>query len=293
MTSLCSVYDFRYNFEAVSKDDLIVWLNEFCKHWTFQGEQGDTGYKHWQGRLKLVKKRHKHTLLTLFKNIPAPNYLEPTTNKDHQKVAFYVMKSDTRTEGPYKDNGQLDDSEFIPTIYQNINLFPWQQFVIDSKNNRDRRRINLIYDPYGNNGKSTVAAIAELKHKAIDLPPLNDFKELIALLCNICMDKNIRDPGLIFMDMPRAMRKDQLFGMYSAIEQIKKCKLYDTRHHYKSWWIECPEVWIFSNILPDMNYLSLDRWKIWQIAADKTLIPWEAPTIPINDLDYGLANDMD
>jgi len=280
--SQCAVYDCRYNYESVSKDDLIVWLNEYCKAWVFQGEQGDTGYKHWQGRFSLVKKRAKSVLLALFKNIPAPNYLEPTTNKEHQKQAFYVMKSDTRIEGPYKDGNGALDITFIPNIYQNINLYPYQIKIIDSKNHRHQRLVNLIYDPYGNQGKSTLSAVAELYHGGIDLPPLNDFKELVALLCNICMDTNNRDPGLIFIDMPRAMRKDQLYGMYSAIEQIKKCKLYDTRHHYKCWWIECPEIWVFSNILPDMTYLSSDRWKIWQINKDKDLEIWEPPTIPTN-----------
>lgn len=286
-TSACAVYDFRYNYEAVTKDDLIAWLNENCKMWTFQGEEGDTGYKHWQGRVSLMKKRMKHQLLTLFKNISAPNYLEPTTNKEHQRTAFYVLKADTRIEGPYKDSHQVDDSIFIPSVYQNVQLYDWQQQIIDSKKKRNRRQVNLIYDPYGNNGKSTLASIAELYYGGVDLPPLNDFKELVALLCNICMDTNNRDPGLIFIDMPRAMRKDQLFGMYSAIEQIKKCKLYDTRHHYKCWWIECPEVWVFSNILPDMSYLSADRWKIWEITTDKKLKEWESPTIP-TDLDYGI-----
>lgn len=65
----------------------------------------------------------------------------------------------------------------------------------------------MIYDPQGNNGKSTLAAIAELTCDAIDLPPLNDFKDLIALLCNICMDKHLRAPGLVFVDLPRAMKK--------------------------------------------------------------------------------------
>ena len=283
--SPCAVYDFRYNYDSVTKDSLITWLNQNCKTWCFQGEEGDSGYKHWQGRLSLIKKRMKHQLLSLFKDIAAPNFLEPTVSKEYQRTAFYCLKADTRIEGPYKDSNHSSDEVFIPQIYQNIQLYEWQQQVIDSKKKRNKRQINLIYDPYGNNGKSTLSAIAELYHGGIDLPPLNDFKELVALLCNICMDTNNRDPGLIFIDMPRAMKKDLLFGMYSAIEQIKKCKLYDQRHHYKSWWIECPEIWVFSNILPDMNYLSADRWNIVQISPDKKLIPWEPPTVPFSDLD--------
>lgn len=275
--SQCAVWEFRANEDYYDSQQLINFMKAYAKKYVFQKETGDSGYIHWQGRFSLVKKRTKSVLMGFFdeKQIKVPNYLEPTTNKEHQSKAFYVMKEDTRTEGPYMDTLTASVEEnYIPKQFRNITLYQWQQQIIDSRSNDEFRKINMIYDERGNRGKSTLASIAELKYGAIDMPPLNDYKELVALLCNICMDGNIRDPKMIFVDMPRAMKKDQLNGMYSAIEQIKKGKLYDVRHHYKQWWIDSPQVWVFSNILPDMNFLSLDRWKIWCI-KDDTLVPYQ------------------
>jgi len=286
MTTPCAVYDFRSNFDNYSIESLTTWLTANTKKFIFQLEQGDTGYKHWQGRFSLIKKRCKPQVMSLFKDIPVPNYLEPTTNKEHQRTAFYCLKEDTRLEGPFTDSQQNEDTIYIPTHLRNVKLYDWQQQIIDSKKKRNPRQVNLIYDPVGNMGKSTLASIAELKYGGIDMPPINDFKEMIAMLCNICMDSNNRDPGLIFLDMPRAMRKDQLYGMYSAIEQIKKGKLYDMRYHYKCWWIESPEVWVFSNILPDVSFLSKDRWNIMTY-VDNKLVPYDLWKIEpeINPLD--------
>ena len=86
------------------------------------------------------------------------------------------------------------------------------------------------------------------------------------------MDTDNRKPKGIFFDMPRAMSKESLHGFYSAIEQIKKGKLYDCRYHYKSYWIDSPRIFIFTNKLPDMKLLSADRWRLWFINEKRELV---------------------
>ncbi|WP_445772263.1 hypothetical protein, partial [Rheinheimera sp.] len=54
-------------------------------------------------------------------------------------------------------------------------------------------------------------------------------------------------------------------------EQIKKGKLYDTRYKYQEYWIDSPQIWVFSNIEPDLSMLSLDRWRIWTINEQQQL----------------------
>ena len=117
--------------------------------------------------------------------------------------------------------------------------------------------------------------MAELYGRGIDLPPVNDAEKLIQSLCDICMAKQLRDPSPVFVDLPRAMDKSRLNGIYTAIEQIKKGKLYDLRYNYKEWWIDSPALWVFSNIEPDMTMLSRDRWRLWTIDDKKNLIPYE------------------
>ncbi len=65
--------------------------------------------------------------------------------------------------------------------------------------------------------------------------------------------------------MPRSMNKDRLYGFYSAIETIKDGYCYDDRYEFKERVFDCPNVWIFTNTYPNINFLSKDRWKIWSI----------------------------
>jgi len=278
--SSCCVWDFRCNKDNFETTELIDWCKENCKKWVFQIERGDTGYEHYQGRINLMKKRQKHIILELVDN--KFNYLEPTSKANFKDEFFYAMKKDTRIDGPF--SSEINENEvYIPRQYRNLELYEWQLKVLASKDIFDCRKINLIYDKVGNNGKSTVAALGELLHNGIDMPPLNDFNDLIALVCCICIDRNLRQPGLMFFDMPRALNKERLYGFYTAIEQIKKGKVYDIRYKYRYWWFDSPTIWVFSNHLPDETLLSNDRWTIWTI-KNKMLEPYNNKPTEI-DLD--------
>ena len=108
----------------------------------------------------------------------------------------------------------------------------------------------------------------------MNLPPVNDSEKLIYSVCDILTAKQERDPKIVFVDMPRAMDKQKLGGMYTAIEQIKKGKVYDLRYTYKEWWFNAPQVWVFGNMEPDLRLvMSMDRWKIWTINEEMELMP--------------------
>lgn len=276
--SQCAVWDFRANGDMFTDGELSIFFKSYAKKWTFQKENSDNGYIHWQGRFSLIKKRDKNKLMDLFdvELQKIPNYLQPTLTENHKEEFFYAQKKDTRLEGPWTDQDKAKEEVYIPRQYRDIKLYNWQQQIINSAENFNDREINLIYDPKGCNGKSTVASIAELKYGGIDMPPLNDYKELIQLACNICMDSNNRTPKIMFFDMPRAIDKSRLYGLYSAIEQIKKGKLYDIRYKYKAFWIDSPVIWVFTNASPDLSMLSSDRWKVWKFSEDKsTLEPYQ------------------
>lgn len=81
------------------------------------------------------------------------------------------------------------------------------------------------------------------------------------------------------------MDKNKLYGIYSAIEQIKKGKLVDLRYHYKCWWIDSPQIWVFSNRMPDTRMLSADRWKLWKVTADRDLAAIDEDEIDTDPMD--------
>ena len=269
----CATWDFRMTAEDATPEQVITQLKSLCKKYSFQLEQGsETGYKHYQGRFSLIKKHRKNDLMKLFTIIKVPNYLEPTVEGVHIKGdLFYVLKDETRLEGPWDER---DSNKYIPRQYQNLmdKLMPFQRQIFDSGEVFDTRSINLIFDTNGNNGKSTISVLCQLMGHGIDMPPVNDANLLVQSLCDICEAKKLRNPSPICLDLPRAMAKDRLYGLYTAIEQIKKGKLYDFRYSYKEWWIDSPQIWVFSNFLPDLDMLSADRWKIWIIDTDKKLV---------------------
>ena len=283
-------YDFRLSKEGSDFDKIKSALNQFCKKWVFQEEKGNkTGYEHYQGRFSLKTKMHKHVILKKFQDVGFnPNYLEKTS-KENQKNDFYVTKDDTRTNGPWKDN---DVETFIPFQFnfKIENLLPFQKSIFESINIKDSRSINVVYCKDGCTGKTTIGMFCKLFSNGYYLAPLNDPKELIQMLCDQCVSKKDRSPNPIIIDLPRSMNKDNLNGIWNAVEQIKNGILYDVRYHYKEWLINSPVVWVFTNAIPDMKALSNDRWKLWTINKSNKLIVFNEADTNSAELNLPTAN---
>lgn len=268
------VWEFRANRDYYEIGPLRERLNQLGKKWVVQLEKGNkTGYVHWQGRINLWKVKRKSELLKLMNQIgmKAPNYLAPTSGNG-KATWSYLLKVDTRIDGPWKDT---DQAAYVPKQYRNMTLYPYQQAIIDSKDDFDFRKVDCVIDTAGCNGKSTCASIADLFHGGIDLPWVNDAEKLIQSLCDILIAKQCRKPGIVFIDMPRCLSKERLTSLYAAIEQIKKGKVWDMRHSYKEWWFDSPRVWVFTNEAPKLKYLTADRWRCWVINEAKELVEFD------------------
>ena len=270
MSKICCCYDFRWSADGITPQQIISWLKGIAKRFVFQREVGDGGYNHYQGRLSLVKKRRKHEALRLFEN--PPNYFEPTTNKEYQSGdAFYATKVDTRVEGPWKDD---DEEVYIPRQVREMDgLRPFQQHIVNDVDKWDKRKINIVYCKGGNKGKSSLVGYMRAHKLGRALPPVNDFKDLLRMVCDLPTSK------LYLFDMPRAMNKDKMYQFYSAVETIKDGYAYDDRYSFKEKVFDCPNIWIFCNVLPSLEMLSLDRWKIWDIDDSFNLVELKSQCI--------------
>jgi len=211
----------------------------------------------------LVKKRRKHELLKLFQD--PPQYLEPTSNPEYTKGdAFYQQKVDTRIEGPWSDT---DEEIYIPRQIREMDgLRPFQQSIVDNATVWDKRTINMIYCQKGNLGKSLLVGYCRAHKIGRALPPVNDYKDLLRMVCDLPTSR------MYLFDMPRSLNKDRLYQFYSAIETIKDGYAYDDRYNFKEKVFDCPNIWIFSNNLPDLEMLSADRWRIWEINDQYELV---------------------
>ena len=91
------------------------------------------------------------------------------------------------------------------------------------------------------------------------IPFCNDYKDIIRM----CYDIGVYKSYLI--DLPRAVSKERLHNMYAAIETIKGGYAFDDRYKFQDRYFDCPNIFVFTNFLPDEEFLSKDRWRYWAI----------------------------
>lgn len=246
-------------------------LKKECKKWAFQLERGhQKQLLHLQARVSLKNAVGTSAALAArWKVDPSWNFC-PTSNPNTRNFD-YQLKEDTRVEGPWTDQ---DRDEYVPRQFRGLEdrMLPFQQEIWEGFERCEWRNVYSVIDPTGSKGKSTLASLCDLHGRGIDMPVCNDGEKLMQAICDICMGRRIRDPKMVFIDLPRSLNQKKLAGLYTAIEQIKKGKLYDFRHSYKEWWIDSPQIWVFSNTMPNLQYLSADRWRFFTINDDRELV---------------------
>lgn len=263
MANPIACYDFTINAEHIELEHLKTLCDKLAKKWCFQLERGEkTNYEHYQGRLSL---KTKTRLTTLAKKVQLPFHWSATF-KDNIDNFFYVMKDETRIDGPWMDN-TTENQNYIPRQVREIaTLYPWQQHIVDNYDEWDTRHINVIIDTKGNIGKSILITYMRAHHLAFKIPYCNDFRDIMRMVCDVPTQR------CYVIDMPRAIKKDKLFQMFSAIEEIKNGYAYDDRYHFKEKIFDCPNIWIFMNCIPSLNLLSRDRWRLWEVNDSHELI---------------------
>lgn len=267
-----TVFEFRHDW--TEECDLDFW-KDFCrkwgKAWVFQQELGEkTGRLHVQGQLSLkVGRTLGSAKKALMDDGFCPVHFAPMSNASIKAgtESFYFIKPDTRQDGPWSDK---DEELFIPyhLVGKENMLYPWQKIIWESGSKRESRQVNLVIDKTGCNGKSTICGLIEVHKRGLEIPPMNDPDKLMQIVNCILTDTQNRDPKIILIDIPRAMKQESLAGMYAACESIKDGKSYDWRHHWKSWRYHPPQVWVFTNTVPTATYMSVDRWLLWEICEE-------------------------
>lgn len=233
-----------------------------ANHWVFQLEKGEEkGRLHYQGRVSFKQAKRKNEVLKLFPDFPTISI--KIEGPDEVKSSFYCMKVETRIDGPWKDT---DTIAYIPRQVRECmdSWYPWQRQIIDSVNLWEPRRINLLIDKHGGKGKSVCGTFLGSSGLAEELPYCNDFKDMMRMVYDLQEMHERKCPAFV-MDMPRSLNKQKLQGMYAGLEIIKKGYAYDDRYSFRRMYFDSPVIWVFTNEQPDLSWLTLDRWKLWEI----------------------------
>lgn len=260
----CCVYDFTAPKGCLDIELLKKKLEYHSKKWSFQIEEGkETKFIHYQGRLSL---KTKTRLTTLIEKWGVKEFHFSVTSSANKDNMFYVMKDETRIEGPFANT---DEKLYIPRQVREIStLYPWQNQVIEISKVWNTRHINLIIDPVGNIGKSILKTYVRCHKLGRVIPFSNNYKDILRMVCDMPTS------NFYIIDMPKALDKDKLGNLFSAIETIKDGYAYDDRYSFKEKIFDSPNIFIFTNEKPDVTYLSNDRWKFWRV-SDATLESYE------------------
>lgn len=250
-------------------EELSTKLHGWCNKFAFQLEEGESGYLHWQCRINLIHKKTCSAMLS--EVVPAiTGHFTPTSNGVHSgpKSFNYVMKEDTRVEGPYDDT--MVPVKRVMTIqlsnFYQKEPYQWQQKLRDIADDYDERKLHYIWDPHYNSGKSVFCESLEYENIAEEIPGIFTLAEdIMQFVMSMPVSK------CYTFDMPAAMKKEKMSQMYTALEMLKNGFLFDKRYSGKKRRIDRPGVIVFANNLPKLNLMAPDRWAVWYINPKKEL----------------------
>lgn len=274
MTTVSQLYgwDLTLKAEGVTPQQVRDVLSNLAKKWVFQLENGEErGYQHYQIRLSLIKKRRLPDLVkTLSGTCFRGAHVSPTSNAAFLGEKWsYVMKFETRIEGPWRsdDKSWHDRPRELDDIKD---LYPWQKAIEDSckEHKKNDREVNVVFDPVGEIGKTTLMKYLRWNKHATAIPPVQDYQDMCAMVMGKAVDK-----AYVF-DVPRDIPTKRLDGFWKGIESVKNGYVFDKRHSFKDRQMSSPTIWVFTNSFPRLAAMSEDRWKIWLVDWNKKLVKY-------------------
>ncbi|HIA03917.1 MAG TPA: hypothetical protein EYN66_18775 [Myxococcales bacterium] len=271
MSTPVTGYDLTVEAEEFDYNSMLKFCREWFAKYAFQLERGSqTGYLHWQVRGRLFTKKRLGEIVASTKELfPEGSSVRwsPTSATVHNGQNFnYVLKADTRVDGPWMDTDYEDPPPLTRQLKGFIahEFYPWQQQVFEMSQELDDRSIKLIIDTEGNAGKSIMCEYLEYKGMAWEIPPMRTMEDIMQCVMGIKAKK------CYIVDMPRAMKKDKLADFYSGLESLKNGVCYDKRYAFKKRRMDRPQVIVFTNTEPTWDFMSRDRWEVWYM-KDKAL----------------------
>ncbi|AYP28945.1 MAG: replication-associated protein [Cressdnaviricota sp.] len=271
----CATWDITADAGRNPAPFLIGTFKEFCKKWAFQTEEAPTtGWLHQQCRISLHKKTTESCVVKLLTAKDVEGFhVTPTSSNACKGAPFYVMKDETRIEGPWTDK----DIEPIPSTrtsrkLDEEGLLPWQNQLMLEATGYNDRQIHCVIDKEGDHGKGALCKWCYVHGYACLVPPFNSPGDLIQFV-------NSRPVSELYMiDMPRAMPKKYLNDLYTGIETLKDGYIYDKRYRGQFKLIDEPNIIVFTNTPPKRGYLTANRWKMWTI-RDNELEVYTYPVV--------------
>jgi len=225
-------------------------ITRLCKKGGFGFEIGEEcGTPHLQGYFSLIRKMRITGL-----------HKEP----GFARASFRAVRNEQALIDYIKKDNNFWTHGFPKPVRIIENLHPWQKDAeaLLTAPISDDRLVNWWWEPNGNIGKSAFAKYMVVKHKALYCSS-GKYADLINLVFNVDMN----ECSCVIFDIPRNQGNNV---SYSAIESIKNGLICNTKYETGTKVFNSPHILILSNMPPDIESLSLDRWKIRNLGEKKT-----------------------
>lgn len=254
-------WSFTINNPDISIDQMKdIMASVKISYYIFQEEQGEKGTRHFQGYIEFKKPTRLSAIKKLFPKIHAE-----MSKGTRQQNIDYCSKSKTKISGPYS-NEELDEPIEIIT-----ELRPFQQTILDMiRTKPEKRIINWIIDEKGNSGKSEFIKYLIVTQREKTLFATGGKAGDIFNLFKNAIDAGFKANKIFtyFLNLPRNSNAVS----YTSLECIKDGLITNTKYEAGSIVFNGPHIWIFSNIEPDMERMTADRWRLWTINDKYELI---------------------
>lgn len=240
--------------------------DQYAKHWIYQVERcATTGNLHVQGYWNLkTKDRPKALAAKVSEQGMEGVTISASSTAGKEALRLYCMKDDTRVDGPWSDR-PIFRGEDIP---KDADLWEWQKEMKQEMLQKpDTRKIHWIWDPTGGNGKSDLC-----KHIGWFLQ--KDCEVFSNMKANDVSSQVVEAGSrkIYIWDLERTKPSDvSSTDLYCSIESVKNGYVRAGKHKGGKLWMAKPHVYIFSNSLPAIKLLSLDRWIIRKLENKKLI----------------------
>jgi hypothetical protein len=229
-------------------------LSTRAKQWIIGKEVGDNGTPHLQCYFQFPNQ----TRFTTLKRAIPNGHWEKAKGTAQQNYTYCSKDGDFTTNMTKK--WTLEEmKDLVRSEYKDVIWRPWQQTVLDDLvGDRSSRTIHWIFERAGNTGKSYLTKYLVLEHSAILCSgKSNDILHAVAKAAEAGVL-----PRLIIFDVPRV---SQQFVSFTALELLKNGCCHSGKYEGTQLLFPNPALICFANDMPDINKLSKDRWRIYEI----------------------------
>jgi hypothetical protein len=182
--------------------------------------------------------------------------------KDHGIPEESLSKEYKEAKDLYVKNKQNID-------INNVILRPWQEGLLNYIKPSDREVIWVI-GRKGNEGKTWFQEFLASKFGWSRVICGMDIRMKKSSICHILSKRSLMTTDIFLFDVGKAKTEEDM--NYELLEQVKNGRTLAAKFDSKELKFHTPNIIVvFSNEMPDVDQLSKDRWKIFQIRDEELL----------------------